>query len=119
MDLGLDYEKANQLQCGTCDKKLQALRNCNGKGTPAKIELNNNLYSRCPRAISLESFEARYLVDLYSECRENKILPYPGGPGEQTAFTKELFDFLDNIVGKFRYNQHKKQMAAIKKANKS
>lgn len=116
MDLGLDPDKASQLECGKCSVQLQLLRNCDGKGTPAKIELNNNFYTRCPRAIFLESYLARYLTDLYAECRENKILPAPGSPSDQTQFTKELFDFLDNIVTKYR-NQMNKKMRAEQKKN--
>jgi hypothetical protein len=77
---------------------MQALRNCSGKGTPAKVELNHQLYRRCPRAIYLESVEARFLVGLYFDCRQMNMYPVPGGPMEQTAFTIELFEFLDSIV---------------------
>ena len=114
MDLGLDPDKASTYQCSSCTVALQGLRNCSGKGTPAKIELNNNIYTRCPRAIFLESTTARYLTDLYSECRENRLMPAPGGPMEQTQFTKELFDFLDGLVAKYRTAMHKKMKAEAK-----
>jgi hypothetical protein len=77
---------------------MQALRNCNGRGRPARVELNHQIYQRCPRAIYLESVEARYLVSLYFDCRQTNTFPAPGGPLAQTAFTIELFEYLDSVV---------------------
>lgn len=96
---------------------MQALRNCSGSGSPAKIELNNQIYRRCPRAIYLESVEARYLVNLYFDCREMKIYPAPGGPAEQTSFTIELFEFLNNIVAETQRKAQEAQAAAQTKKN--
>ena len=108
MDLGLDPEKAAALDCGTCNVKLQSLRNCSGTGTPAKVQLNNNIYVRCPRAMYLESITARHMVEVYAECRENKLLPSSGSISDQTQFTRELFNFLDNLVMKYRIAANKK-----------
>jgi hypothetical protein len=88
------------------------MRNCTGSGSPAKVFLNHQLYRRCPRAIFLENLEARYLVGLYFECRETRTYPAPGGPSEQTAFTMELFDFLDGIVGETRQKNHASAQSA-------
>lgn len=85
-----------------------ALRNCNGKGSPAKIVVNNQLYRRCPRAIYWENYWARYIVGVYLECRNSGTYPAPGGIQEQTQFTAEVFEFLDNIFGEARINQAKK-----------
>ncbi len=93
----LDPKKANQLNCSTCTPNEQALRNCSGKGSPAKIFINHNFYSRCPMAIYLENMTARYLVGIYFECRNTGAYPAPGSWGNQTAFTAELFTYLDNI----------------------
>ncbi len=115
MDLGLDPEKGSSYNCPNCPANLQALRNCDGKGTPAKIELNNNFYTRCPKAIFLESHTARYLTNVYSECRENKLLPAAGSINDQTDFTRQLFDFLDDIISKYRIAQNKRMKSEAKK----
>ncbi len=99
---------------------MQTLRNCSGTGTPAKIELNHNFYNRCPKAIYLENVEARALVNMYFDCKNMNMYPYPGGPMTQTAFTIELFNFLDNVVAESRQKNEKAEaskaaMAARKK----
>jgi hypothetical protein len=94
---------------------LQALRNCSGKGPPARIELNGSFYSRCPRAINMENGGARYLVNLFFDCRRLNIYPYPGGPTAQTAFCMELFSFLEGIVTETQ----RRADEAAKAANKS
>lgn len=66
----------------------------------------------------MESYTARYLFDIYNECRESKTLPAKGTILEQTYFTKEVFDFIDNIVATKRIKDHKKQLAEYKKLNK-
>jgi hypothetical protein len=81
---------------------MQALRNCSGTGSPAKIILNHNFYKRCPKAIYLESVGARGLVSIYFDCKSMNMYPAPGGPLQQTTFTIELFNFLDNIVAESR-----------------
>lgn len=65
-------------------------------------------------AIAVESYPAQYLVRLYWECRENKLLPAPGGPGDQTHFAMELFEFLDGIVGEARKRAHDEAKAKSK-----
>lgn len=94
----LDPKKAKALDCGNCDARMQALRNCDGRGTPAKIELNGRLYRRCPRAIMLENMGARHLVNVFMDCRRMNIYPFPGGPLQQTMFTIELFDYLESLI---------------------
>lgn len=94
---------------------MQALRNCTGRGSPAKNLINGELYKRCPRAISLESVAARYLVNLYFDCRDSKTFPAPGGPMAQTAFAMDLFNYLDGIVADTR---RRRDAEAQTKANK-
>ncbi len=114
----LDPEKAKELDCSPCTPSLQKLRNCDGKGSPAKILLNNQLYTRCPRAIYLEHFWARYVVNAYFEYRKHGSWPSAGGSNDQTLYTIELFDFLDEIVHKTELEQRKKAQAASKKKSK-
>lgn len=102
-----DRAKAKTFNCTDCPVNLQRLRNCSGNGSPAKNELNDALYSRCPRAIHLEAYEERALVTIYAECRENKIYPAPGGPLDQTQFTLELFDYVDSLVNANREKMSK------------
>lgn len=85
---------------------MQKLRNCSGKGSPAKIFLNGRVYSRCPMAISLENLSARYLVNLFFRCRDMGQYPADGGPLAQTAFTVELFSFI-----KAELAEHEKRVA--------
>lgn len=90
---------------------MQSLRNCSGNGSPAKLFLNNNFYSRCPRAIYLESNDARYLVSTYFDCKNMNTYPYPGGPSRQTAFTIELFNYLDSITADHQRRTQEEQQA--------
>jgi hypothetical protein len=94
---------------------MQALRNCDGKGSPAKIELNGQLYRRCPRAISLENSWARHIVDVYMDCRRMNTFPVPGGPLVQTRYTIEFFDFMEGVLAEFQQNQQAKANAAAAK----
>lgn len=110
----LDPEKAEQLNCETCNPKLQALRNCDGKGTPAKIPLNGSIYTRCPRAIALENYTARYIVNLYNSCTERGMYPYPGGITKQTAFTLSTFDYIDNLISKYHKRKAKEEKNSSK-----
>jgi hypothetical protein len=113
MDMSLD-QRAASFNCSKCDYKLAALRNCTGSGKPAKNVVNSKVYPRCPKALWLEAGEARALVELYMDCRESKTLPSSGNLLQQTAFTKELFDFLDGVVGQWRADRAKKQEDEMK-----
>ena len=109
----MDPEKAEQLNCSKCSPQLRSLRNCTGKGTPAKIPLNGTIYTRCPMAISLEQFNSRFLVNLYFDCKERGLYPYPGGVFQQTAFCVALFDYLDELVAKHRKRLIKEQKNSV------
>lgn len=98
---------------------MQKLRNCSGKGSPGKVELNSKFHPRCPRAVALESFDARYFVRLYFECRETNTYPFPGSITSQTAFCSELFDYLDGEVSNNRLRQYKQQKAEAAKSRES
>lgn len=113
----LDSDKARTFDCITCDYNLQLKRNCSNHYTETKIVMNDRLYSQCPRSLLFNQKELRYLVDLYFECKENKCWPYPGTVLQQTAFTLELFDFIETIVNTYRNKKHKEQQAQIKKSN--
>ncbi len=109
MDLLFDPEKSKQLDCGGCNPGLQRLRNCTGTGKPAKVDLNGNIYSQCPRALQLESVEARYLVRLYMSCREHNALPGLGGMIEQTEFSLQVFDFLDDCYSRAKLRAQERE----------
>lgn len=94
---------------------MQKLRNCSGKGTPAKIPLNYRIYDRCPKAIYLENLPARYLVNLYFDCKDMGDWPAPGGYMAQTAFTIELFEYIDGIVSETRVKMQKERENEAKK----
>ena len=85
---------------------------------PAKIIVNGNLYRQCPRRLFNDDSDSVFLSQLYFECREANILPYPGSWSKQTAFTGELFLYLDDIVGKKRKKDIDKQNAEIEKMSK-
>lgn len=110
----LDAEHARTLDCSTCDYNLQINRNCSNFYEPCVIKLNDKIYRQCPRSLIFNQREARYLVDLYFECKQDKRWPYPGSIMEQTAFTSELFDFIDGIVNTYRNKKHKEELAQIK-----
>lgn len=111
----LDNEKARTFNCQECDYQLQFKRNCGGKYEKSTIILNQEAYEQCPRSIITNQRELRYLVDMYFECRENKNYPIAGSIYNQTAFTVELFDFIDDIVNNYKNRKHQEQQALIKK----
>lgn len=112
----LDNEKARTFDCLKCDYNLQINRNCSNLYSPTKIILNQNLYPQCPRSLIMNHKEVRYLVDLYFECRENKNYPLPGSIYNQTAFTTELFSFIDDIVNNYKNRKHQEQLNQAKKS---
>lgn len=109
--MSLDQKNASKFDCKGCNVGMQSLRNCSGNGSPAKIFLNHELYKRCPKAIYLEGSEARYLVNTYFDCKNMNMYPAPGGPTEQTAFTMELFNFIDGIVAESRRKNEAQEAA--------
>jgi hypothetical protein len=114
----LDNEKARTFNCNECDYNLQIRRNCGNHYEKVNIILNQNLYNQCPRSITTNHKDLRYLVDLYFECRENKNYPIPGSIYNQTAFVTDLFDFIDDIVNNYRNRKHQEQLNQAKQANK-
>lgn len=116
MDMSLDYKKARTFDCSACNVGLAKLRNCDGTHPPAKNVVNSNLYSQCPKNLWIQNRESRMMVELYMDCRESKILPFPGSLAQQTQFTKELFIFLDNIVAEWKSKQQKKEDDKMKRA---
>src|SRR5574338_140970 len=110
--MAVDSKKASLFNCQTCDRASQRLRNCTGNGKPAVNILNNAVFERCPKSLWLESKDARDLFHLYIECRELKLLPDQGSVLDQTAFTVELFKYLDGLMSEHRRKveeQHKNQ----------
>jgi hypothetical protein len=89
---------SSRFDCSKCSPGEQRIRNCDGNGTPAKLPLNGQLYRRCPRAIYIESAQARALVELYFGCEKYNNLPSPGIYTQQTAYTVELFDYISGII---------------------
>jgi len=77
--------------------------------------VNGQVYRVCPRSLTFPHTTSQHLAGVFFDCKENKAWPFPGGPTNQTAYCKEVFDYLDSIVTKFRENQHEKDMAAMKK----
>lgn len=118
LDLRLDPKSSMRFRCSECNVGLAKLRNCDGTGAPAKNFVNETIHEQCPRYISISDHEARFLVELYLECRESKTLPFPGSLMHQTSFTVELFEFLDMVIDKYRAKMQKEQAEAIKKAQK-
>lgn len=114
----LDSDKARTFNCKECDYNLQLNRNCNNQYHPTNIILNQTLYNQCPRSITMNNKELRYLVDLYFECRDNKNYPIEGSIHNQTAFTVELFDFIDDIVNNYRNRKHQEQLNQAKQSSK-
>ena len=113
----LDPDKARTYDCSNCDYNLQINRNCCNYYNPAKIVLNDTLYSQCPRSVIFNKREERYLVDLYFECKENKCYPSPGTIVDQTAYTTDLFDFIDGIVNKYKAKKLQEQNAKTNPTN--
>lgn len=114
----LDGKKSNEFNCGSCSPQEQALRNCSGKGAPAKILLNHRLYTRCPKAIYLDNITSRIMVEIYFECRKNGTYPAEGSWMKQTAYCVELFNFLDNIVAETDYKNMQQSQRAAKATKK-
>ncbi len=98
---------ASRFSCGPCTATEQLLRNCSGKGKPAKIFLNGGLYTRCPRAIYLESRAEQFLVELYFSCKNMGGWPVSGGFLNQTAFTVQLFNYINGVVIETQNRQEK------------
>lgn len=107
----LDNNKANTFNCQECDYNLQFNRNCCNHYENTTIILNDKLYTQCPRSIIFNHREDRFLVDLYFECKENKCYPSPGTIMDQTAYVRDLFDFIDGIVNKYRAKKLAEQQA--------
>lgn len=63
----------------------------------------------------MDNNEARFIVELYLDCRESRVLPMPGSLMEQTSFTFDIFNFLDSSVAEWKEAEHKKAMDKIKK----
>jgi len=95
---------------------LAKLRNCDGSHPPAKNFVNNHIHEQCPRYFYAFHHEAKFLVEVYLECRESKTLPAPGSLMDQTSFTIDLFNFLDMIIDEHRARIQKEQAAEMKKA---
>lgn len=73
------------------------------------IMLNDKVYPRCPRALYMDSLPARFFVRTYFDCAAKGIYPCPGSIIEQTAFTSELFEFLDRCVSDAKLKAAKRQ----------
>lgn len=112
----LDHEKARTYDCQTCDYNLQIKRNCTNYYEPQTMVLNDEKYTQCPRSLLFNQRELRYIVDLYFECKDNKTWPYPGSSLDQTAFTHDVFDYIDGIVNTYRNKKQKEQEAQLKKS---
>lgn len=67
----------------------------------------------------MESFEARYFVKLYFECRDTDLYPFPGPITAQTAFCSDLFDYLDGQVATARIRRMKQQKAEAERNRES
>jgi hypothetical protein len=115
----LDSEKARTYDCENCDIALQVNRNCSNHHSPTTIKLNDSIYRQCPRSLIFNQREYRYLVDLYFDCKENKRYPYPGSAVQQTAFTQDLFDYMDGIVNIYRNKKQKESEASLKKSQQA
>lgn len=116
MDFSLDSKKARQFNCSTCDAKTAYHRNCDGTlNQNAKNQFNGHIYTSCPKGLILREKELHFLVELYMDCRESGMLPYPGSMMDQTNFTKDLFHFLDGIMGEYRLKKHQERMEEARK----
>lgn len=98
----LDGEKSRTFDCYTCDYNLQLARNCQDQYQKVIIQLNKEVYRECPKGIILNKREEKFLVDLYFDCKNRNIYPYPGSEVNQTAYCKDLFDTIDVIVNKYQ-----------------
>lgn len=113
----LDNDKARTYNCSICDYNLQINRNCSNYYKETIIKLNDEIYRQCPRSLIFNKKEEKFLVDLYFECKENKTYPSPGSIADQTAFTKDLFDYIDEIVNIYRIKKDKEHQENLKKIN--
>lgn len=104
----MDKDKAEKLNCTNCSVAEQALRNCSGKGSPAKVDLNGKIFTRCPKATFLEQLGIRNVVNAYFTCIKHEEYPSPGGMFEQTAWCAEVFEYLDLLVEKQRERNAKR-----------
>ena len=77
--------------------------------------MNGRLYRQCPRGIYLKNLGARHLVSTFMDCRRLGMFPFPGGPGQQTSFTIELFDYLESILAEYQATQNAKAQALAPK----
>lgn len=119
VDMVLDPEKGRTFNCESCDYNLQINRNCQNQYKSTIIKLNDNIYKQCPRSLLLNCREEKYLVDMYFDCKHNKIYPFPGSSFQQTAFTQDLFDFIDGIVNNYQIKKLAEQKAQQAKSNKT
>lgn len=120
MDLALDYKKSRAFDCSTCDSGMQRLRNCGGQyGEKSKTPMvvNDRVYRKCPRSMAFGREMEQYLVNLYFDCRENKVMPTSHPLMHQTAYCIDLFNFLDSLVNDYKRREHEKQMKEMKKQN--
>lgn len=123
MDLVLDSKQNERYNCPGCDPNLQVQRNCGGKyGDKAKsiMIVNDRKYESCPRSQTLGKYEMGLIVSTYLDCRDSKKLPYGMSVLDQTAYCKEVFDFLDGMVQKYqakKQKEHEREMEKMK--NKS
>ena len=77
--------------------------------------VNGQKYDKCPRSLTFNLHIESYMASMYFECRENNRLPFGQSMLENTAYCKELFDFLDSIVNQYRAKEEEKQKALIDK----
>ena len=120
MDLALDFKQSKAFDCSSCDSGMQRLRNCGGqyKKSGVPMIVNENLYRQCPRSLAFGKERQQYLVSMFFDCRETKSYPAEGSYLTQTAYTKELFDFLDGMVSDHKSRDHEKQMREMNKNSK-
>lgn len=114
--MALDSEKTKAFDCKNCDYSLQVNRNCLNRYSPAVIKLNNEIYRECPRGLILNKREEKFLVDLYFDCKNKNIFPYPGSEVNQTAYCKSLFDHIDEIVNKYQERIRNEQKSKEQKS---
>lgn len=122
LDLSLDYDRGRTFDCENCDVGTQKLRNCANRFKPKKIPLNDEVYEQCPRSLTFNKHSYDYLVTLYFNCRRDNTWPHGKSMIGETAFTKHLFDFCDEVTNKYRAKKDaemKRKMEAQTKGIKS
>lgn len=122
--MSLDRPKAMTFDCSSCSAASQRLRNCADR-FPKSDAMNildgatgKTIYKQCPKGIWLEARSERDLLRLYIECRESKVWPDSGSVLDQTAFTVELFNYLDGLMADWRARKQAEQeekAAALRK----